>query len=351
MKKLIFFVVVSLVLFLAGCSEKSTSPKIDTESTYSEYYLDFDLQSLADSALVLEEEPLYNPPVQNSDPTLLPVGQYDRYCVEIIWGCLDNTSHVQPEEMNWSGALLAGFEGAIFPASLIDFEEGQDSLLMVNTVNMVPWVSKTNGDFDGIVFDVYYCTNVSYFAAPQLYFKTLAYEHSWYVEELDGLEEVYQVDNDHQVSIKAKKVSDGDCPEGRLAGKWIHKDRNTGFFYGKWMTEFCSVTGYLFGKFWTEDNGDRLFKGYWLGLSRCLQGYFDGKWEYSEDPAVSVASYCYPKGYFKGRFTDRNSNYIGHLEGKFGLPLNADISPQQGCYQPSAFIGTWWVDCPDVVLK
>lgn len=351
MKKLIFCIGIGLILLIAGCSEKSTTPTIDNGATYTEYYLDLDLQSLADSTFALEEELLYNPPNQDSDPNLLPVGQYERYCVEIIWGCLDNTSHSQPPEMDWSGALVTGVEDAVFPASLIDFEEGQDSLLIMNTINTVSWISRTNGDFDGIVFDFYFNTDICYFVSPEIRFKTLAYENSWYVGELDGLEEVYQVDNVHKVAIKAKKVSDGDCPNGRLAGKWIHKDRNNGFFYGKWMTEFCSISGYLFGKFWTEENGDRLFRGYWLGLNKCLKGYFDGKWEYSEDPAVSVSNYCYPKGYFKGRFTDRNSSYIGHLEGQFGLPLNADIAPQQGCYQPSAFIGTWWVDCPEVVFK
>ncbi|MDH4157994.1 MAG: hypothetical protein OEW00_12040, partial [candidate division Zixibacteria bacterium] len=306
-----------------------------------------DLSSLADSALTLEEAPVFSAVAPGFDTPLLPPGNYDHFAVELVWGNLQNVPSSSVAPKDWTGGLKLGFQGGVFPVALIDFEEGQDSLLLINSIGAVAWVSKTHNDFDGVVLDIYYDKDICYFAPPLFYFETVSYKRAWYAYELFDLDEVYQVDNENSLAIKSRLVEDGACPRGRLAGIWVHKDHNNGYFYGRWMSDQGVPTGYLFGKFWTENTGERCFKGVWVTSQMTLQGYLWGEWKYTgTDPTVLSDTFC-REGIFAGQYTDRNSTIKGRLKGKFGLSWPwADVARVEPWR--SFFAGYWEQYCPAV---
>ena len=347
MKIFRFLIILSLMALLAGCSSQPTSPPPDDGIRVSASEIPTEFSSLVDSALTLEEAPVFSAVAPGFDTPLLPPGNYDHFAVELVWGNLHNdpSSSVAPKD--WTGGLKLGFMGGVFPVALIDFEKGQDSLLRINSIGAVAWVSKTDGDFDGIVLDIYYDKDIYYFAPPQLYFETVSYKRSWYAYELFDLDEVYQVDNENSLAIKSRLVEENDCPRGRLAGIWVHKDHNTGYFYGRWMTEHGVPTGYLFGKFWTENVGGRRFEGVWVTSQMTLQGYLWGEWKYTGTDPTAFTNVCCREGIFTGQYTDRNSTIKGRLKAKFGMswPWATAVSVEPW---RSFFAGYWEQYCPTI---
>ncbi len=341
--------ILGVVAFLFACSEQPTDPVAPPGPTFMEVDLPFSIQDLLDSMDILEGDPLFTPPEIDGDPVVLPVGTYDRYAVEIIWGVLGEPPTSELSSMDWTGGVMLTSPGVVIPRQVIDFERGEDSLMRVSVGYGLGWASKTTADFDGVLLDVYIRTDIMTLVIPELILKMVPFEQRWNTMELADLDKVYDVDNIHKVAIKSRKVEDSDCPRGRMAGKWLFKSRQSGYFLGHWLTEFGSVRGYLFGKFWADNDGGRYFEGYWVVRDRRIEGHLKGKWEFDPNTSADLANVRRPRGHFEGRFTNEEGNLIGSLRGKFGYPFCSTVSISDQNLWPTAFVGEWWVDCPDVV--
>jgi hypothetical protein len=349
MKSIGFVLALATVALWAGCSDQSTQPAGNT-AVNQEQTLPADYAPLLDSLDVLTEMPRLTPSGSTADSGILPAGNYVHYKVQVVWGNLDNNITEDSNAWDWSGALTLHFEGGVFPDSVIDFEPGQDSILVTNAIHFVPWVSLTDGDFDGILFDVYYNTDICYFAAPKWEFVTRPFRQEWTYDRLNGMDTVYQVDNINQVWVKTWQVSEPPCPKGYVAGAWVNKDRDNGYFFGHWMNDGGMPTGYVLGKFWTENVGGRVLKGIRVSSFFYVDGYLFGEWKYADENGPSTSVLRASEGVFRARYTDRNWNVLGSVEGKFGLPWPWSTAAQQNG-QRSYFKGQWVAYCPTAVAE
>lgn len=344
MRKLILITALCACAVFTGCGEKNTepvSPAIENQEVVAEDVLKLMQQHVPDEDNLTEN--ILDGPVEISS-TLSESGQYDIYSVTLLWGNFMPGLDVDNAPTDWSGTLSFNGVGEIKVSYLIDFENGQDELLIDDIPTSESWVSFTGMDLDGISFLIYYDKNVVYFAAPWLTFKTEQITLEFPFDKLVKFDAYYPTSNIGGVGIHSRLVWDNNCEGGLIEGKWIKES----FGIGKgriealWTDRLGEPYGYFTGEFWTDDGG----RG---RLSGSVSGYFTdhviaevkGCWHYDDMRMCPMCGESH--GVFLGYYHNIVEDTYGNIAGEFGdlsidpslleLPLSGIW--KQRCRKPS----------------
>jgi hypothetical protein len=342
MRNLLYVLAVSLVLVLTGCSEHETSTEPTPEITYSIHDIPNDYQIFLDSLILEESE---QPPIFDMEAYGFPddnaLSQYDVFSVTFLWGDLFGNSSSDVAMTDWSGTLTVDNDGLVRVRYTIDFEPGQDSILVVNTPDMAAWVSYTAQDFDGVNFLVYISRLSPDVVQPSITFETGPFILSLNYRQLFNYAAYYQIDNSKAVVVHSQVVWTNSCPGGTMQGEWIKETDQQGRFQGFWIDRSGEPIGYMVGNFWTNEDYSRQFSGSVSGIyADVVIAELQGIWEYDDYRLCPICGDDH--GYFRGKFTYLMEDREGYLKGVFGdwsLPPDRDTLP---------FVGVWQTNCPYV---
>lgn len=347
MKRLVFYLALSLLILSSGCSREDTSPASPESPDYSSAEVPQDIIDLMRNPPVLLENDTDPLEWLSQDLTTIrahfptgydTAGNYAVYQLTLLWG--DVFGPPPSVVTDWSGQLQMHAIGAVNVAYEIDFEDGQDYIQPVSTPAEAAWVSQTQADFDGISFLIYYDMDTTYAEAPTITLDMPLFDLTLTVEELEQYAAFYPIDESRGIAIHSRRVWNTDCPKGLITGSW-NKDENTGNsgqIEGFWNDQYGNPLGYLSGQFWTNNDGTREYSGSVSGLvTDQVIAEFEGTWQYDD---YAMCPLCGERfGSFEGTFHNLEENYTGKMKGRFG-----DIdTPENPIKMP--MVGYWRVDC------
>ncbi len=357
----------ALALIVSSCSEQPTTPatpdvtsndngKSITQSQVQDLLVPTEdvarfessspiWRTISNDRIIDERDPQLNP--FEADPASISDAFFEIYSVRAVWGRIgDLSTGTTPPVMDWSGGMAHNSAAMMVLRSLIDFEDGQDSVFRKDLPG-IGWISQTGGEdaFDGIHVELYHPKDVVYIMEPTLVFKAGPVEMVIPFGQLADLDTVITVAPGVGVAFQSRLVRQRDCPNGYLAGAWVHKDRTGGHFYGKWIASDGQPMGYLRGKFGTTDEGARWFRGKWFATNGDFQGHLRGEWGFAHENDPHPCLACdWRAGWFRGKFSDADGNVRGRLSGRFGKTDGHNaITPDGGA---GLFFGKWEVNCP-----
>ncbi len=331
-----------ILLLAAGCSDQSTSPNLPENPTPTAQEMPASVKELLTQYALPDDEAIWYETLSGLDsiPYEL-IGGCDVYAVTFLWGHLFNDSPPTEDTTDWSGTLSAFGESVVHVRHMIDFEPGQDSVLLHDNPTFAAWISYTTGDFDGLSFLVFFNPNVANAVYPALEFETPQIYLSFSIYQLVRLAAFYQVDNINGVAVHSRRLWQNSCPGGIIEGRWL-KDSSfsgSGSFHGYWMNHLGIPVGYLNGIYWTNDDFTRQFSGSVSGLvTDQVIAELEGTWFYDDPRMCPMCGEGH--GQFQGTFVYLHNDRTGSVEGEFG-----DYSlPPDDLDMP--FIGIWKMDCP-----
>lgn len=322
MQKFISLLSLAMMLGLVGCGNDEPAPvqsRPDTSQNEPQPIPDGAGQAFEDARQLVPEmiENFQGWPIDSLPPSLTDTS-YDIYAVTLLWGQLAPVPNT--EAIDWSGTLGVNAEAVVHVLAPIDFEAGQDSILLHDAVHFAAWQSVTQGDLDGVACLVFLKRGIEYFAAPWLSFETSPFTHTWDFGELENLAAWYQVGPNAGLAIYARKLQINQCPSGTFDGTWV-KANNTGdsgTFSGLWKDADGEAINTFAGTFWTNNDGSRQFHGWISGLFlTVIEGEMDGRWYY-DDP--TMCPMCgQGRGIMEGTYRLVNQNAAaGKFVGVFG---------------------------------
>jgi len=341
MRYLLFSLSILLLLIGAGCQDQSVSPG-DRGETGGPDEMAVDVREFFDKNAIPthESEMIENLDVLDSLPVEL-IDSCDVYAITFLWGDLLNSAVIS-DTVDWSGTLTLDGEGVVHVRYEIDFEPGQDSVLIHDNPTFAIWLSRTYRDFDGLSFLVFVkWRNYVDAVRPRLIFGTgpLTLDFSFF--ELTNLDAYYPAGNIGGVLVHSRRIWQNTCPGGLFRGNWIKDSINSdnGTIDGFWMDHHGDSIGYLSGSFWTNNDGSRGFAGSVSGLiTDQVILELRGCWYY--DGPVICADCEGGHGLFFGHFHYLTDSRRGLLMGEFGdysAVAEEIVMPMRGI---------WWVLCP-----
>lgn len=332
-------------LMLAGCMEGSspTSPSGGEDPVLNDAYKTADLDAEDGGFKTTDEEPYFGSSAilgvqegepEATDPVPSDAGAleidptYDVYYLRVAWGQLDgdSTNHVVT---NWDGSVSVD-RGAIRVQRVLFFE-GRDHLLPRESRNTVEFVSNTTVHFDGLLLRIYVPNNELTAVVNTITLTTPLLTKTYDVTALDGLAEVFTVDDlGNQVSFRAAKRPPFPCLGGFLTGFWLmNEERTRGAFGGVWAADDGRPAGYLRGFFGVNSEGEHVLFGKYISLSGAFRGLLRGTYEMDAQG----------QGSFEGHWVNREGLAEGTFGGKFLVGGTARIGH---------FEGIWNTNCDDV---
>jgi hypothetical protein len=352
MRCLVTFLIVGLILSFAGCGNQSTSPALPETTGFERQETPDDVRKLIDNyALPVDGESYENELAMLDSLPVDLVGNCNVYSVTFLWGDIFNTADIAPDTVDWSGRLsIYNGEGVVHVRFVIDFEAGQDSVLIHDCQDFAAWISKTCVDFDGLSFLVFIKwnnINPASVACPSLVFETEPITLRFSLYQLAWLDAFYRVDNIGAVAVRSRLIWQNVCPGGLIEGTWI-KDGSfgdSGYFQGLWLDYKGEVIGLLSGKFWRDDNTNFLgkFEGWVSGvITLQIIAELKGYWFYDDYRLCPICGQGH--GIFYGKFIDCIDGSVGRVLGEFGdysLPPNDVEMPMHGI---------WYYYCPWSIL-
>lgn len=252
--------------------------------------------------------------------------------LHIAWGVLDGPIDEitgRPEDgdlVDWSGHLSVD-RGIVLVRRVILFERPADQVIQPRPDRQtVAWRSHTGLHYDGLIIEIIEpplgsggehgdgqggdpdepVPNV-------LHFVTGPFTRDFPVDELAGLDEVFEVEPAGN-AIHFAGFTLGDiayCPKGFLAGRWVDdpdREEAGGFFAGRWVSLYGLVRGYLRGAYGLNREGEPVFYGKYVGRDGRFQGLVEGVWTPGEDEG---------EGSFEGHWVGANELVEGVLDGRF----------------------------------
>jgi hypothetical protein len=265
---------------------------------------------------------IYNPPYDN----------YDLYSVTLLWGELYNTSDSSAAPIDWSGQASINGVAVIDVVYQIDFEDGEDSLIQVDSPAHIAWASQA-GDLDGISMLIYLDRDVTYITAPKLSIQTAQINLDFDFGELENFADIYNVSNTQAMVVVARRILSADCPSGTMVGEWVRDNvgGQTGTLHGKWFENSDTPAGLFNGQFEWQNSGVGVFSGQVSGYVADQVIYrFKGSWYYDDPRMCPLCGSGHGK--YQGVFSDTNGMVVGVIKGQFGYaPDAADNNlPLQG---------------------
>jgi hypothetical protein len=323
-------------LAIAGCDGNSnpTSPFGGGDPVLNDEYKTVDLDAENGGFTTADENPYYNSDailkieteaaepdeempadgrILDGDPT------YDVYFLRIAWGQLDGDSsnHVVT---NWNGSVALD-RGGIRVRRVIAFE-GRDHLLPRADRRTLEFVSNTTVHYDGLLLAVYVPRNEMIAAINTITFTTPLFTKTYTVDVLDGLAEVFTVDDlGNQVSFRAAKRPAFPCLAGYMTGFWVvNSEGDRGAFGGVWAADDGRPTGYVRGFFGVNREGRHVLYGKFISLSGAFRGLMRGTYSMSSDGTGSYEGHWVNRaglaeGTFDGKFFVGGPRRVGHFEG------------------------------------
>ncbi len=343
MRYLTFLTAVLFILLLAGCSDKSSAPDPSENSVIENQEFPENAQKLLDQYLPedLESENGEQPAYLDSLPIEL-IDNCDIYSVTFLWGDVFNTAAPANDPTDWSGTLWVNGVAVVHVLFEIDFEPGEDSVLIHNNPSFGAWISYTENDLDGLSFLVFLKRDIIYITPPVLTFETDPITLSFGFPELVDLTAFYPVDESNGLIVYSRLIWENACPGGLIEGVWI-KDgwlSDSGSFSGYWKDYFGEPIGYMNGIFWgTNDGLSGKFSGSVSGLvTDEVIAEFEGHWYYDDMRMCPVCGEGH--GVFHGQFRYLEDGRMGYMAGEFG-----DYSlPPDDIEMPMT--GIWRFHCP-----
>jgi hypothetical protein len=286
-----------------------------------EVYLD----PLADDPLVRELLAAGEGPGDPGDP-LRPRFTFLR----ILWGALELEGSDPEaagrtddgEEIDWSGVLRVD-RGIVLVRRVISFERPEDHVVRPRTDrHTVAWHSRAGDDFDGLLIQIIEPPHPGPGERPsdeplpppppnQLHFRSGPFTQSFPVDDLAGLDSVFEVEAPGQ-AIRFTGFTLGSlnpCPKGFLTGRWVldpEAEPAGGWFRGVWIGIEGRVFGHMRGRWGFNEAGDRVFFGKTIDRRGACLGLVAGAWAPGERPG---------RGWFRGRWFDPEREPVGVLDG------------------------------------
>ena len=343
MRYLTLLTAVIFMVFLAGCSRNSTAPDQSGSNTINNQKLPESAQKILDQYLPedLESENGEQPDYLDSLPVEL-IENCDIYSVTFLWGDVFNAATPSNDTTDWSGTLSMNADGVVHVLYEIDFEPGEDSVLIHNNPTFAIWISKTANDLDGLSFLIFLPRDIEYFAPPELTFETDPITLSFYFYELVELTAFYPVDESNGLIVYSRLIWENACPGGIIDGTWV-KDgwlSDSGSFNGFWIDHLGDTVGCMSGIFWGANDGfTGKFSGSVSGLyTDQVIAEFEGHWYYDDPRMCPICGEGH--GVFHGQFRYLEDGRTGFMAGEFG-----DYSlPPDDIEMPMT--GIWRFHCP-----
>jgi hypothetical protein len=337
-------IVVASVLFLAqGCGQKedsitnSVNNPIDPANPPTEVVRLLDNYSAGDEFDIAE---IMTAPEGSDD--YINDSIYDAYIVTFLWGKLTNDASMPNLPTVWDGSLWINGPSEVRLLHTIDFEEGEDSIVVEDHPWGEQWGSSTDEDFDGAVFLLLYDKVTPTFAQQLLTFETDPITLQFDFYQLIHFYAFYRVDQVNSVAVYAHKIRPTHCREGYFEGDWEKSGHAEGNFRGLWHGHNGDTIGTVYGRYWQTEDGHRLMEGVINGVFlTVVLGHLQGVWEYDDARMCPICGEGH--GNFKGRFQMDNSDVNGYFRGEFGdysLPPDDSVMP---------FYGKWKMNCVDLV--
>lgn len=331
----------AVLLTVAGCSDDArltssdgddvagtnSLEEIDLDQSYGGLDYDDEPEAFGDAELLAEWDRAEDLSAEiaeadslvDTDPGLAAPDVRRTY-LRILWGQLDGMPRdslgtaLPAQRVDWSGKLSVS-EGAVAFARLIRFEQPFDHRLPRSDRQTLEWVSHTAPHFDGILVCVLSRPDSTGAIGGELSFRTGPFSQKFDVAELDGLDEIHEVDElGNAISFTARTVEPGRrCASGFLAGFW-HAAPETapfdgGILRGLVLSESGRVTGFLKGRYGIDAQGDRVFAGKLIGRQGRVRGLVEGTWM----PAADGRG----MGSFQGHWAVRSGVHVGQLRGQY----------------------------------
>ncbi len=330
-----------LLVALIGCGEKVSNPNPADNRTPTTAEIPDVAKDMLDNYLNENDEAAAYAWWSNLDSNAVDIACHsEAFAITFLWGDLFGTGSSATVITDWSGTLNINAVGSIRVRHIIDFEDGQDSVLITDVPTVSAWVSATNMDLDGLSFIVTARTDVQYFMAPVLTFETAPITLHFNLFDLIQLDTFYMADNRNGVAVHSRRIWQNSCPGGTITGQWIKYDNtgDTGFIYGYWLNYNGDTLGIMSGTFGgpaTNDTPWRQFRGSVSGLYLDVVLFeFNGFWYYDDARECAVCGQGH--GRFWGKFIDLMNSRRGLIAGQFGdysLPPNDVILPLTGYWQ------------------
>ncbi|MFH1700715.1 MAG: hypothetical protein ABIE07_09030 [Candidatus Zixiibacteriota bacterium] len=317
MRKLLLFPILCVLVAFPGCGDKNVepvSPVIENPEIVPEDVLKIMEQYTPD-----EEDWTENSLDASGIVSQTLSGDYDIYSVTFLWGNFMPGIDLDNTPTDWSGTLSFNGVGEIKVSFVIDFEQGQDKMLIDNIPTSDSWVSFTGLDLDGISFLVFLDKNVDYFAAPWLTFKTNQITLEFPFEKLAKLDAYYPTSNSGGVGIHSRLVWENACQGGLMKGKWIKEAMGSGKgrIEALWIERSGEPFGYFTGMFWTDDSGRGWFSGSVSGyVTDHVIAEVKGCWHYDDLRMCPMCGESH--GLFMGYYHNIIDNTHGNIAGEFG---------------------------------
>jgi hypothetical protein len=346
MRWLILALSLGLTLCLAGCGGQPASPLLPETSAADPTDVPAEVQELLDIYAPADDESSVQAVMSNLDS--LPyelLDSCDVYSVTFLWGDLFNTAEVNPDTIDWSGTLsIENGTGVVHVRCAIDFEPGQDSVLIHDNPTFAIWISKTHADFDGLSFLVF----IKWFsfepalAAPMLKFETAPVTLQFRFHQLVKLDAFYGIPGVGGIAIHSRRIWQNSCPGGLIEGIW-HKDGSwvsSGRFDGYWLDHRGNKLGILTGRYWMDANAyPGKLEGWVSGIvTDEVIAELKGFWYYDDYRLCPMCGAGH--GVFYGTFVYLSNSKSGRFIGEFGdysLPPDDVEMPMHGI---------WYFECP-----
>ncbi len=343
------------VLFIAitGCSDKSSNPEDSQNQNPTTGNTPAYVQEMLKKYVTENDDALTNDWLTNFDSNAIDIAcNSEVYAVTFLWGDLFGNASTTTVT-DWSGSLSLNAVGSVTPRFTIDFEPGQDSILITDSPTVTMWASKISNDLDGISFMVTVRTDVEYFAAPMLVFQTGQIRLQFYMSDLISLDTSYLADNSNGVAVHSRRIWQNSCTGGTIVGQWIKNDfaSQTGHITGYWINFNNDTLGMVSGTFSGPASYDSplgQFSGTVSGMILDVVLFeFHGYWYYDDPRMCPMCGEGH--GIFWGKFIDDMNNRRGMIAGQFGnysLPPDDAEMPLSGYWQYYCPWATLWPNEP-----
>lgn len=351
-KVLTIAMLAALLVWAVGCSESPTQTDnliedLNLDDATGGYRATDESPGFGDSDLLAEtdDSEAYDDPILLSGAldAIIEDSASGYYHLRVIWGQMELDTSVT-DLTDWTGSLTVSRGGMVL-RRVIRFERGQDEILERTDRQLIEWVSFTNVHNDGLAIDIFVppaandsTDSIAVDEAVTVTFETGPYSRTFDLAELMALDTVIYLDDadSNAVAFHAFRLDRVPCARGFLAGHWGYNDEGEGVFRGFWISKQGRISGYLRGHFGVNDNGDNVFFGKWIGEGGRFRGFIRGRWEQHPNQHANPNAVRHAGGRFEGEILDANRQRIGVLSGKY------KSHPQ---FKRGFLQGRWKLDC------
>lgn len=353
-KVLTITMLAALLVWAVGCSESPTQTGDQTEDlnlndATGGYRATNELPGFGDSDLLAEtdDSEAYDDPILLSGAldSIIEDPASGYYHLRVIWGQMELDTSVT-ELTDWTGSLTVT-RGGLAVRRVIRFERGQDAVLERTERGLIEWESFTNVHNDGLAIDIFVppaatdsTDSVVVDELVTVTFETGPYSRTFDLAELVALDTIVYLDDadSNAVAFQAFRLDRVPCARGFLGGHWGYNDEGEGVFRGFWISKQGRISGYLRGHFGVNDEGDNVFFGKWIGEGGRFNGFIRGRWEQHPNQHANPNAVRHAGGRFEGVILDANRQEIGSLKGKY----KSHPEFKRGFLQ-----GRWELDCDE----